>query len=118
MNRRNLFTIAVVAGFVIAGALFGIGARILIGGLGEQRGQLHRCIVTSHQAHPNEDARSTTVHLQAEVPECMAAAGYEKALDNNPCSLAVWQGDVYCYVPKSLAGKLLFKIRILAGGIA
>lgn len=108
--RRNLFKAALLVGLFIAGGLFGIGARLWIGGLNAQRAQLDRCILASQQSHPNEDARSMMAHLDAEVPECMAGAGYEKALDNNNCNLAVWQGDVYCYLPKSLVGKLIYKI--------
>ena len=47
----------------------------------------------------------------------MAGAGYEKALNNNNCSLAVWQGDVYCYLPRSLVGKLIYKIQTFSSGI-
>ena len=117
MTRRILFGVAVVAGLLIAGAACGVGMRVWVGGLNGQRARLHQCVVTSQQAHRNEDARSLLAHLQAEVPECMAAAGYDKALDNDHCDLAIWQGDVYCYLPKSSAGKLLYKIATLADRI-
>lgn len=110
--RRNLFkAVALIAGFVIAGGLVGIGARKWVRGLDEQHAQLHRCITASEQSHRNEDARALMEDLDRDVPECMDRAGYEKALDNDNCSLAVWQGDVYCYVPKSRVGKLIYKIQ-------
>jgi hypothetical protein len=43
----------------------------------------------------------------------MEAADYVKALDNDNCGLALWQGDLYCYLPKSFVGKLLYKIGTL-----
>ena len=110
MIRRILIGVGLVAGFFIVGGLFSIGARMWIGGLNEQSAQLHQCVLTSQHAHPNEDARSMLAHLDVEVPECMEGAGYEKALDNNNCSPTVWQGDVYCYLPKSFLARLLYKI--------
>jgi hypothetical protein len=115
MTRRNLLIVALFVGLLIAGGLTGAGIRLLLGGLNGQRAQLHQCALATQQAHPNEDVKSTLTHLQAEVPGCMDEAGYEKALDNSNCSAAVWQGDVYCYVPKSFSGKLLFRIESLAG---
>ncbi len=55
-------------------------------------------------------------HFDAEVPECMAGAGYEKRLENDRCNVAMWQGDVYCYLPKSAIGKLAYRIGVLAAG--
>jgi hypothetical protein len=113
----EFFTAALVAGLVIAGGLFGVGARIGIGGLNGQRTQLHQCVLASQHDHPSEDTRSLLAHLRVAVPDCMEAAGYVKALDNDNCALALWQGDVYCYLPKSLVGKLLYKMATLAGRI-
>ena len=113
--RRELFrAVVIAAGLFIVGGLFGLGARTW--GLDEQRAQLHRCILTSQQSHPSDDARTKLAHLDVEVPECMAGAGYEKALNNDNCSLAVWQGDVYCYLPKSLVGKLMYRIATISSG--
>jgi hypothetical protein len=81
-----------------------------IGGLGRQHAQLEQCILASRQAHPNETARSTLTHLEADVPNCMDAAGYEKALGNENCGAARWQGDVFCYMPKSFLGKLVYRL--------
>ena len=52
-------------------------------------------------------------YLQTEVPSCMSAAGYATALDNKDCGRALWQGDVYCYVPGSRVGRMLFNIMTL-----
>jgi len=82
-------------------------------GLNNQRAQLHQCVLASQHDHPSEDTRSLLTHLQAELPECMEAADYVKALDNDNCGLALWQGDLYCYLPKSFVGKLLYKIGTL-----
>lgn len=114
--RRNFFKVALVAGLFIVGGLFGILARMCIGGFNEQFAQLDRSILASQHSHPNEDARSTMSHLDVEVPECMEEAGYEKALDNENCSTALWEGNVYCYVPKSLVGKLIYRIETFSGG--
>jgi len=113
--RRYLFRAALVAGLFMAGGLLGIGARIC--GLSGQAAELHRCVLASQQSHPSEDSRAKLAHLDVDVPECMAGAGYEKALNNNNCSLAVWQGDVYCYLPRSLVGKLIYKIQTFSSGI-
>lgn len=116
--RRKLFRVALIADIVIVGCILVIGARIWqVGGLNGQRAQLHQCVLATQQSHPNEDARSRMAHLDAEVPECMERAGYEKALDNNDCVLSVWQGDVYCYLPKSAVGKLIYKIETFVGRI-
>jgi hypothetical protein len=40
----------------------------------------------------------------------MDAAGYEQALGNENCGPAMWQGDVFCYVPKSFLGKLVYRV--------
>src|ERR1700722_7904823 len=93
MRRQALFNVAFIAGLFILGGLCGMGARTWIGGLGVQHAQLERCMLNSKHSHPGEDARSTLAHLDAEVPACMNAAGYEKALDNKSCSPAYWQGD-------------------------
>jgi hypothetical protein len=110
MSRQTLFNIALIAGLFILGGLCGLGARKWIGGLGVQHGQLERCMLNSKHSHPNEDARSTLAHLDVEVPACMNAAGYERALDNKSCSPTFWQGDVFCYVPRSYLGKLINRI--------
>jgi len=47
----------------------------------------------------------------------MEAAGYVKALDNDNCGLALWQGDVYCYLPKRFAGKPFYKMGTLESRI-
>jgi hypothetical protein len=110
MSRQTLFNAALIAGLFILGGLCGLGVRTWIGGLGVQHAQLERCILASKHAHAREDARSTLAHLDVEVPACMNAAGYEDALDNKSCSPASWQGDVFCYVPKSHLGKLIYRI--------
>jgi hypothetical protein len=110
MSRQTLFNAALIAGLFILGGLCGLGVRMWIGGLGVQHAQLERCILASKHAHAREDARSTLAHLDVEVPACMNAAGYEDALDNKSCSPASWQGDVFCYVPKSHLGKLIYRI--------
>jgi hypothetical protein len=110
MKRQILFNAALIAGLFILGGLCGLGVRTWIGGLRVQHAQLERCILASKHSHPNEDARSTLAHLNMEVPACMNGAGYEKALNNKSCSPAFWQGDVYCYLPKSYLGKLIYRI--------
>ncbi len=40
----------------------------------------------------------------------MDTAGYEKALGNENCGPAPWQGDVFCYLPKSFLGKLVYRM--------
>jgi hypothetical protein len=110
MTRQAFFNVALIAGLFVLGGLCGLGARRWIGGLGVQHAQLERCILTSKHSHPNEDARSTLAHLEVEVPACMNAAGYEKALGNQSCAPAFWQGDVFCYLPKSYLGKLIYRI--------
>jgi hypothetical protein len=42
----------------------------------------------------------------------MNGAGYEQALDSKSCGLKLWQGDVFCYAPKSFFGKLVYRIQI------
>jgi hypothetical protein len=108
--RRNLLKVGVIAGCVVAGLLAGTLARWWVGGLNGQRAQLHECVVAAQRTHPSEDAGKMLGSLQAEVPDCMDTAGYAKALDNSNCGRALWQGDVYCYEPKSRFGRLLFKI--------
>jgi hypothetical protein len=110
MRRQTLFNVAFIAGLFILGGLCGLGARTWIGGLGVQHAQLERCMLNSKHSHPSEDARSTLAHLDVEVPACMNAAGYERALDNKSCSPAFWQGDLFCYVPRSYLGKLIYRI--------
>jgi hypothetical protein len=110
MTRKTLFNVVLIAGIFLLGGLCGLGARTWIGGLRVQHAQLERCILASKHAHPSEDARSTLGHLDVEVPECMNAAGYEKALDNQSCAPAFWQGDVFCYLPKSYLGKLIYRL--------
>jgi len=110
LRRRLFFDAGVLLALLIAGALCGTAAHLWIGGLRAQHVQLERCIATTRQSHSNEDARSTLVHLDTDVPACMNAAGYESALNNQGCSPAFWQGDVFCYVPKSSLGKLIYRI--------
>jgi len=110
MTRELPHNVALFAGLFVLGGFCGLGARTWIGGLGVQHAQLERCILASKHAHPNEDARSTLAHLDGEVPACMNAAGYEEALDNQSCAPVSWQGDVFCYSPKSHLGKLIFRL--------
>jgi hypothetical protein len=105
MMRRNLFAAALIAGLVVVGGLVGIGARLWA--LNERGTQLHQCVLASQLSHPDADARARLAYFDAEVPECMAGAGYEKALDSNRCSPEVWQGDVYCYLPTGFIGMLM-----------
>jgi hypothetical protein len=112
--HRTLPSAALLAGLLIAGALCGAGIHRWIGGLGRQHAQLEQCILASRHARPNEVARSTLMRLEAEVPNCMNAGGYEKALGNENCGPALWQGDVFCYAPKSLLGRLVYRIETLA----
>jgi hypothetical protein len=110
MKRRIAVNVALICGLFIGGSLCGLGARTLIGGLRKQHAQLEQCALASKQSHATEDARSKLAHLVAEVPPCMDGAGYEKALNNKNCSVAIWQGDVFCYVPKSYLGKLIYRL--------
>jgi hypothetical protein len=107
---RLLTGAALVCGFIAAGGLAGFGARWWIGGVNGQRAQLHECVVASQRAHPNEAAGKMLPYLQVEVPACMEAAGYATALDDRDCDRTLWQGNVYCYSPKSWSGALLFRI--------
>jgi hypothetical protein len=109
-TRRTFLTVALIAGLFILGGLCGLGVRTWIGGLGVQHARLERCILTSKHSHAGEDARATLAHLDVEVPTCMNAAGYERAFDDKSCSPASWQGDVFCYVPKSYFGRLIYRI--------
>ena len=109
-TRRAFFNIALIAGLFVLGGFSGLGVRTWIGGLNVQRAQLERCILASKHSHASEDARSTLAHLDVEVPTCMNSAGYEEALDNKSCAPAFWQGDVFCYLPKSRLGKLIHRI--------
>jgi hypothetical protein len=115
MRRQTFFNAAFIGGLFILGGLCGLGARAWIGGLGVQHAQLERCILTSKHSHPSEDARSTLAHLDVEVPACMNAAGYEKALGNQNCAPEYWQGDVFCYLPKSYLGKLIYRLEAASG---
>jgi hypothetical protein len=112
--RRALSTVALFAGILIGGALCGAGMQRWIGGLGRQHVQLEQCILASRHAHPNEGARSTLTRLEADIPNCMNAAGYEEALGNENCGAAMWQGDVFCYMPKSFLGKLVYRLETSA----
>ena len=109
-HRRYLIGIAAIVGCIVAGGLAGTGLRLWSAGLNGQRAQLHECVVASQHAHPNEDAGKMLAHFQAEVPDCMNAAGYATALDNRDCDRTLWQGNVYCYMPKSRIGRWLFKL--------
>jgi hypothetical protein len=107
--KRALLTVALIAGLFVGGGLCGLAAR-KIGGLDQQRAQLNRCVLASRQAHPNERPRDALAGLMAEVPACMNAAGYEQVVNNMSCGQEAWQGDVFCYVPKSYLGKLIYRI--------
>jgi hypothetical protein len=113
LSRRIALTVAVVIGGIAAGGLVGTGARWWIGGLNGQRDQLHQCVLTSRQAHPTEGAAAVMADLRDEVPGCMNKAGYETALDNKQCVRDLWQGDVYCYLPNSRIGRMLYKLMTL-----
>jgi hypothetical protein len=110
VTRQTFLDVLLIIGLLVAGGLCGVGARMWIGGLRQQHAQLERCVLDSKHTHPNEDARSTLAHLDAEVPACMNAAGYEAALNDQRCSPAFWQGDVFCYVPKGSLGKVIYRI--------
>jgi hypothetical protein len=107
--KRALLTVALIAGLFVSGGLCGLAAR-KIGGLDHQRAQLNRCVLAARQAHPNERPREALARLMVEVPACMNAAGYEQAVKNMSCSRVAWQGDVFCYVPKSYLGKLINRL--------
>jgi hypothetical protein len=108
--RRTLPSVALLAGLSIAGALCGAGMHRWVGGLGRQHAQLEQCVLASRRMHPNEAARSTLTRLEADVPNCMDAAGYEKELGNENCGAATWQGDVFCYMPRSFLGQLVYRL--------
>jgi len=116
MRRQSLLNVALIAGLFVLGGLCGLGLRTWIGGLRAQHAQLERCILTSKHSHPGEDARATLARLDAEVPACMNGAGYEQALDNQGCAAAFWQGDVFCYLPKSHLGRLIYRLAELRAG--
>ena len=109
-TRQAFIKLVLIAGLFILGGLCGVGVRTWVGGLKGQHAHLERCILTSKQSHPNEEARSTLAHLEVEVPECMNRAGYEAALNNKSCAPALWQGNVFCYLPKSHLGKLIHRL--------
>ena len=110
MTRKIILNAALIVGLFLLGGLCGLGARTWIGGLRVQHAKLEGCILASKHGHPSEDARSTLAHLDGEVPACMNAAGYEKALDNPHCAPVFWQGDVFCYLPKSYLGRLIYRL--------
>jgi len=101
--------VALIAGLFVSGGLCGLAAR-RIGGLDHQRAQLNRCVLASRQAHPNERPRDALARLMAQVPACMNAAGYEQVVNDMGCSQVAWQGDVFCYVPKSYLSKLIYHL--------
>jgi hypothetical protein len=107
--KRALLTVALIAGLFVGGGLCGLAAR-KFGGLDHQRAQLNRCVLASRQAHPNERPRDALARLIVEVPACMNTAGYEQVANNMSCSRVAWQGDVFCYVPKSYLGKLIYRL--------
>jgi len=102
--------LALIAGLFLAGGLCGVAAHQWIGGLQRQHAQLEQCVVGSRHSHPTEDARSRLAHLELEVPLCMDRAGYSQALDNKSCDPALWQGNVFCYLPKNSLGKLIYRL--------
>lgn len=110
MKRDTARHVVLIVGLLIAGGLCGSGARLWIGGLNAQHAQLERCVLSSRQSHATEDAGYKLAHLDVEVPACMDAAGYEQALHNQSCGPALWQGNVFCYLPKSSLGKLVYRI--------
>ena len=89
MKRNTPRDAALIAALFVAGGVCGAGVYKGSGGLNEQH-----------------------AHLEAEVPICMNGAGYEQALDSKSCGLKLWQGDVFCYAPKSFFGKLVYRIQI------
>jgi hypothetical protein len=113
VRRRALVNAAFLGGLLIAGVLCGAGLH-RIGGFGRQHAQLEQCVLAVRHAHPNDAARSTLRHLEEEVPICMDAAGYEQALGNENCGPVMWQGDVFCYLPKSYVGRLVYRIETSA----
>lgn len=117
VTRQAVIKLVLIAGLFILGGLCGVGVRTWIGGLKDQHAHLERCILASKQSHPNEEARSTLAHLEVEVPVCMNGAGYEKALNNKSCAPALWQGDVFCYLPKSYLGRLIYRIESAAANL-
>jgi len=110
MRRQTAHAIALILGLFVLGGLCGLAARRL-GGLSAQQGQLERCVLTSKQSHPSPDARAALAQLDVEVPACMNAAGYETALNNRNCGAELWQGDVFCYVPRSYVGRLINRLQ-------
>ena len=108
--QSRVFGVALIAGLFVAGGFCGMAARLWIGGRNAQHAQLERCVLASKHLHPNRDARATLARLDVEVPACMNGAGYEQALDNDGCESAMWQGNVFCYVPKSSVGRLIYRI--------
>lgn len=110
MTRQTYLKVAIFAGLFLAGGLCGVAARLWIGGLKAQHAQLERCVLASKHANPDRDARATLARLDVEVPACMSGAGYEEARNNDGCEPAMWQGNVFCYVPKSSLGRLLYRI--------
>jgi hypothetical protein len=110
MRRPTLLNSAFIAGLFVVGGLCGAALHTWIGGLGVVHAQLERCILTSKHSHPGEDARASLAHLDVDVPACMDGTGYERALDNRGCGPASWQGDVFCYLPKSHLGKLIYRL--------
>jgi hypothetical protein len=99
-----------VAALFLAGGVCGAGVHYWIGGLGRQHAQLEQCVLGWRNSHPKGDANSTLASLEEEVPQCMDRAGYSQALDNLHCGPAPWQGNVYCYLPKSFVGRLIYRI--------
>ena len=114
MKRNAARNVALIAGLFIAGGLCGVG--VWIGGVKQQYVQLEQCVLASRHSHQHEDARSVLAHLEAEVPMCMDGAGYERAISNENCSAALWQGNVFCYLPKSFLGKLVYRIETSSHG--
>ncbi|HTC44091.1 MAG TPA: hypothetical protein VK696_03500 [Steroidobacteraceae bacterium] len=107
--KRGLLTVALIAGLFVSGGLCGLAVRT-IGGLEQQRAQLNRCVLASRQAHPNERPRDALTRLMVQVPACMNEAGYEQVVNDMSCSREAWQGDVFCYVPKSYLRKLIYRL--------
>ncbi len=110
MTRQTYLNVAIIAGLFLAGGLCGIAARLWIGGLKAQHAQLESCVLASKHADPDRDARATLARLDVEVPACMNGAGSEEARNNDGCEPAMWQGNVFCYMPKSSLGRLLYRI--------
>ena len=62
----------------------------------------------------NAFGKEHTYHSPDEMPPELRAL-YEKALGNQNCAPEYWQGDVFCYLPKSYLGKLIYRLEAASG---